>query len=67
MQVGTVKAFDRTKHFGFIEAENGRQYFVHQTGILMDGVRVLLPGTPVEFRVGRDEKGRIQAVDVRPF
>lgn len=34
---GTVKFFNEMKGFGFITAEDGKDYFVHQTG-LQDGV-----------------------------
>ena len=68
MQVGVVKSFDPAKHFGFIEPESGgRDVFVHWTGIVMDGLRILEPGIAVEYRLDRDSKGRRIAVDVRPF
>ena len=34
---GNVKFFNRMKGFGFIAGEDGKEYFVHQTG-LKDGV-----------------------------
>jgi len=30
---GKVKFFNQTKGFGFIAAEDGKEYFVHQTGL----------------------------------
>jgi len=36
---GTVKFFNTKKGFGFIAAEDGKEYFVHQTG-LNDGVSI---------------------------
>ena len=36
---GTVKFFNHTKGFGFIAGEDGKEYFVHQSGLL-DGVRI---------------------------
>ena len=36
---GTVKFFNRSKGFGFIAAEDGKEYFVHQSGI-KEGVTI---------------------------
>jgi len=36
---GTVKFFNEMKGFGFISAEDGKEYFVHTTG-LKDGVTI---------------------------
>ena len=65
-QVGTVREFSIGKGWGFIEAESGRKVFFHHSNILM-GYRPLSAGDPVEFSMGRDGSGRLQAVNVRPF
>ena len=36
MVTGTVKFFNRTKHFGFIAGDDGKDYFVHETGLKPD-------------------------------
>ena len=36
---GTVKFFNREKEFGFITGEDGKDYFVHKTG-LEAGVKI---------------------------
>jgi len=36
---GKVKFYNQMKGFGFIAAEDGKEYFVHQTG-LKDGVTI---------------------------
>jgi CspA family cold shock protein len=52
---GTVKFFDRMKGFGFIAGEDGKEYFVHETG-LNQGVS-LDENDPVEFEVEQGDRG----------
>ena len=60
---GTVKWFNNQKGFGFICDENGKDVFVHYSGIKMEGFKSLEEGAPVEFEVVESEKGP-QAVNV---
>jgi len=62
-QVGTVKWFNSTKGFGFIERENGADVFVHYSAINATGYRSLEEGQRVEFTVVEGQKGP-QAQDV---
>jgi CspA family cold shock protein len=52
---GTVKFFNEMKGFGFITAEDGKDYFVHQTG-LQDGVS-LHENDAVSFDVENGPRG----------
>jgi len=59
---GTVKFFNAGKGFGFIAAEDGKEYFVHMSG-LQEGVE-LRENDAVEFDVEQGDKGP-KAVNVR--
>ena len=52
---GTVKFFNAMKGFGFIAGEDGKEYFVHKTG-LKEGV-VINEGDAVTFDVVQGDKG----------
>jgi len=55
---GTVKWFNATKGFGFIEpSEGGDDVFAHFSEIEMDGYKVLKEGQEVEFELGDGERG----------
>jgi CspA family cold shock protein len=62
-EIGTVKWFNSTKGFGFIERENGNDVFVHYSAITGTGYRSLEEGQRVEFTVVQGQKGP-QAQDV---
>ena len=60
---GTVKWFNDTKGFGFIEQENGDDVFVHFSAITGDGFKSLAEGDRVTFDVTKGPKG-LQAANV---
>ena len=62
-ETGTVKWFNSTKGFGFIEREGGNDVFVHYSAINSTGYRSLDEGQRVEFVVTEGQKGP-QAQDV---
>lgn len=62
-EVGTVKWFNDTKGYGFIQREQGDDVFVHFSAIRGDGHRSLKEGQRVEFAVTQGQKG-LQAEDV---
>jgi len=59
---GTVKFYNVGKHFGFITGEDGKDYFVHSSG-LAEGVRVN-DNDQVVFDVEEGERG-LKAVNVQ--
>jgi CspA family cold shock protein len=60
---GTVKWFNGSKGYGFIERDSGGDVFVHYNAIIGDGYRNLDEGQRVEFEVVQGQKGP-QAQDV---
>lgn len=54
---GTVKWFNSSKGFGFIERESGGDVFVHYSAIMTEGFRSLDEGQRVEFTVTEGQKG----------
>ncbi|MEK6256174.1 MAG: cold shock domain-containing protein [Chloroflexota bacterium] len=60
---GTVKWFNGSKGYGFLERDNGEDVFVHYSAIQGDGFRSLDEGARVEFNVTQGDKGP-QAEDV---
>ena len=56
-EIGTVKWFNSTKGFGFIERENEKDVFVHYNEIDDTGYRSLDEGQRVEFTVVDGQKG----------
>lgn len=54
---GTVKWFNESKGFGFIEQESGPDVFVHFSAIEGDGFKTLAEGQKVEFKVTQGQKG----------
>ena len=51
---GKVKFFNRTNAFGFISAEDGKDYFVHETGIKQGSIN---ENDEVTFDVEEGDKG----------
>ena len=60
---GTVKWFNGSKGYGFIEREGGDDVFVHYSAIQVEGYKNLEEGQRVEFSVEKGPKG-LQATNV---
>ena len=54
---GTIKWFNESKGYGFIEHEGGSDVFVHYSAIQGDGYKTLIEGDTVEFEIEEGEKG----------
>lgn len=63
MSKGTVKWFNNQNGYGFITAEDGKDVFVHFSGLNMEGFKTLEEGAAVEFDITDGAKGP-QAVNV---
>jgi CspA family cold shock protein len=57
MPKGTVKWFNESRGYGFIEQEDGRDVFVHYSSIAGEGFKTLREGDSVEFELDEDPKG----------
>lgn len=57
MAEGTVKWFNETKGYGFIQQDDGKDVFVHHTAIQASGFRTLAEGERVSFEVVEGQKG----------
>lgn len=64
MARGTVKWFNDSKGYGFIEQSDGEDVFVHFSAITMDGFKTLAEGEEVDFEVRETDKG-LQASNVQ--
>jgi CspA family cold shock protein len=57
MAEGTVKWFNDSKGFGFIQQEGGKDLFVHHSAIQGEGFKSLVEGDRVSFDVVAGQKG----------
>lgn len=57
MAEGTVKWFNESKGFGFIQQDDGKDVFVHYSAIQGDGFKTLAEGDRVSFEVVEGQKG----------
>ena len=64
-KTGSVKWFNPSKGYGFIEYEEDKEIFVHYSAITMDGYKELKQGQIVEFEIETGPKGD-QAITVIP-
>ncbi len=68
MPVGTVKWFNTTKGYGFIEPESGgKDIFVHISAVERSGLTGLADDQKVEFELEDGRDGRQMASDLKPL
>lgn len=60
---GTVKWFNNQKGYGFITTDDGKDVFVHYSGVMGSGFKTLEEGTTVTFDLTENDRGE-QAVNV---
>ncbi|WP_225770919.1 MULTISPECIES: cold-shock protein [unclassified Inquilinus] len=66
MATGTVKWFNTTKGFGFIQPDNGgKDVFVHISAVEAAGLRTLNEGQQVTFELARGRDGRESAANLQ--
>ena len=66
MPTGTVKWFNTTKGFGFIEPdEGGKDVFVHITAVQRSGLEGLNENQKVEYEMQEARDGRLAASDLK--
>ncbi|MGE5501574.1 MAG: cold-shock protein [Ignavibacteriales bacterium] len=65
MSNGTVKWFNTTKGYGFIQPEDGgKDVFVHISAVERAGLRGLNEGQRVSYQL-KEERGKTAAVDLK--
>jgi CspA family cold shock protein len=65
MPIGTVKFFNDSKGFGFIQPETGGDdAFVHITAVERAGMRTLTQGQRVSYELEQDRRGKMSATNL---
>ncbi len=62
--LGKVKRFNKSKGFGFITADDGRDVFFHYSHIDMEGFKTIDEGARVSFDLVETERG-LQAHNIK--
>jgi CspA family cold shock protein len=63
---GTVKFFNTTKGFGFIQPDDGsKDVFVHISAVERAGLRTLNENQKVSFEIERGQNGKVSATNLK--
>lgn len=66
MSIGTVKWFNPTKGYGFIQPEDGsKDVFVHISAVERSGMGSLNEGQKVSFDLERGQQGKMSATNLK--
>jgi CspA family cold shock protein len=66
MATGTIKWFNATKGYGFIQPEDGsKDVFVHITDVQRAGIRELREGDKLSYDLQQGNQGKISATNLR--
>jgi CspA family cold shock protein len=67
METGTVKWYNETKGYGFVQPDNGgKDVFVHATALERAGMRSLAEGQKISYELQTDQRtGRASAVNLQ--
>ena len=67
MPIGTVKFFNASKGYGFIQPEDGGQdAFVHITAVERAGMQTLNQDQKVSYELEQDQRGKTKAINLQP-
>ena len=67
MATGTVKWFNPTKGFGFIQPDTGgKDVFVHISAVERAGMDNLNEGQKLNYELEQGQRGRVSAVNLQP-
>jgi cold shock protein len=67
MTIGTVKFFNETKGYGFIQPDDGgNDAFVHISAVERSGMRSLVKDQKVSYDLQQDQRGKMSAVNIQP-
>ena len=64
MTTGTIKWFNPTKGYGFIEQEGSKDVFLHASALEEAGISTLKEGENIEFEIG-ENKGKENAINIK--
>lgn len=66
MPTGTVKFFDTTKGFGFIQPDDGsKDAFVHITAVERAGMRGLSENQRISYDLAEERPGKMSAINLK--
>ena len=66
METGTVKWFNATKGYGFIQPDDGsKDVFVHVSDVQRSGLQGLNEGDKIDFEMQKGQQGKISAGNLR--